>query len=198
MKKKEINPQEHKAGFGAKLPAGGYIARIVKAEIIEYTWGEVLCVSFDIADGPHKGHFMARWKADENSEFGQKWKGTYRLTTDRADGKFEDSICSRLEHFVWAVQTSNPGYTWDWNETGLKGKWLGVLFRNKEWSFNGSTGWTTECSDVTSAQAIRAGDFEVPADKPLKKAADQSAAPASAPPKQDDGIIAFDGDEIPF
>ena len=211
---KGFTPKQTVPARADKLPAGGYIAKILEAKIIEYTWGEVLCVNFDIADGEHKGHFMARFKADANSEFGQKWKGTYRLTIERADGKFEDSLRSRLEHFVWAVQASNPGYTWDWNEAGLKGKWLGVLFRNKEWEFGGKTGWMTECSAVTSALAIRSGDYEVPADKPLPRKAGQPAAasaadvdifaaPASAPaapaktaPEQDGFLIA--GEECPF
>ena len=199
MKSFAINPQEHTAGGGNKLPAGGYIAKIVKAEVISYSWGDVLAVSFDIADGDYKGFFMSRFKADEKSDYGQKWKGVFRLNIPSEKSKYHDGDQRGFEHFIWAVQTSNPGYAWDWNEAGLKGKWLGVLFRNREWEMDGRTGWTTECCAVTSAQAIRAGDFEIPKDRPLKKKAqDQSAAPASAPPKQEDGIIAFDGDKIPF
>lgn len=200
---KGFTPKQTVSVRADKLPAGGYIAKILEAKVIEYTWGEVLCVNFDIADGEHKGHFMARFKADANSEFGQKWKGVFRVNVPSEKSKYPESDQQKLEHFIWAVQTSNKGYTWDWNEAGLKNKWIGVLFRNREWSFNGSTGWMTECCAVTSAQAIRAGDFEVPADKPLKKAQSQSAASApassaSAPAQQEDGIIAFDGDEIPF
>ena len=213
MKSFAINPQEHAAGLpGVKLPAGGYIAKIVKAETILYSWGEVLCVSFDIADGPYKGHFTARFKADANSDFGQKWKGVYRLTVPEDGNEHYERQKSAFEHFIWAVQTSNPGYKWDWNEAALKGKWLGVIFRNKEWEFNGKTGWMTECCAVTSAQAIRAGEFQIPADKPLKRAASAQAsapaaqaspldlfaapaAPAASAPA-DDGLIA--GEECPF
>lgn len=200
---KGLKPAKMAAAPSDKLPAGGYIAKIVKAEVIQYSRGEMLAVNFDIADGEHKGHFTARFKADANSDFGQKWKGVYRLTVDR-DGDLKPFELDLIRHFAWALETSNAEYEWDWDETKLKGKWIGVLFRNREWEKDGRTGWTTECCAVTSAQAIRAGDFEIPKDRPLKKKAqDQSAASApassaSAPAQQDDGIIAFDGDEIPF
>ncbi|MFR8011236.1 MAG: hypothetical protein ACLU8W_05690 [Clostridia bacterium] len=36
------------------LPAGGYVAKILDAKEVEYSWGTVLLVSFDIAEGEHK------------------------------------------------------------------------------------------------------------------------------------------------
>ena len=160
---------QESAGEIEKLPAGGYIAKILKAEVVQYTWGEVLVLSFDIADGPHKGHFRARWDRDKGSEYGQKWKGTFRLTVPSAASKYPEGEKRAFNNFIWAIQESNPGYRWDWKEASLAGKHIGVLFRNREWEKDGRTGWTTECCSVTSVQKIRAEDFKVPKDKPLKR-----------------------------
>ena len=42
--------QSRQTGIGRKpLPAGGYVAKILNAKVEEYSWGEVLVISFDIA-----------------------------------------------------------------------------------------------------------------------------------------------------
>ena len=96
--------------------------------------------------------------------------------------------------FIYSIEDSNPGYTWDWNETMLKGKMIGVLFRNKEWEFRGDRGWTTECCSVDAVSVIREGKFKQPKDKPLK-ASSSAAAPAAASSFtdliDDDGTLPF-------
>ena len=74
---------------------------------------------------------------------------------------------SSFNNLIYALEVSNGNYTFDWNENGLKGLTLGVLFRNKEWEYKDKTGWTTECCSVTGADEIRQGDFKIPKDKPL-------------------------------
>jgi hypothetical protein len=69
---------------------------------------------------------------------------------------------------MYSIENSNPGYHWDWDEKGLKGKKLGVLFRNKEWEMNGRTGWTTEAAGSCTVEDIRENTFRLPKDKPLK------------------------------
>lgn len=162
------------------LPAGGYIAKILKAEVAEYSWGDVLVISFDIAEGDHKGHFRKRWDADADSSYGQKWKGTYRLNIPTEKSKYPDSDKRSFNNAIWAVEASNKGYKWTWKEETLKGKMVGVLFRNREWEKDGNTGWTTECCTVTSVEDIRSGNFTMPNDKPLKQSASSSAASHSA------------------
>ena len=50
---KAFNGLEIKKSAGASepLPAGGYVAKILNAKVEEYSWGEVLVISFDIAEG---------------------------------------------------------------------------------------------------------------------------------------------------
>jgi hypothetical protein len=66
------------------------------------------------------------------------------------------------------IKESNSGYHWDWDEAKLKGKMVGVLFRNFEWEMNDNTGWSTECCTFTTVDDIRQGKFKMPKDKPLK------------------------------
>ena len=191
------------AGYEAKkseapeqsLPAGGYVAKILGAEVKEYEWGDVLIISFDIAEGDYKGYFANRWKADENSDFERKWKGVFRLNIPSEKSKYPNSDKRNFNNCMWAVESSNKGYTWGWDESTLKNKMIGVLFRNREWEMNGNTGWTTECCSVTSIGDIRGGTFYTPKDKPLKKA----EAPKESPAKTAlEAASIISDDELPF
>ena len=182
-------------GFEAKtssareiLPAGGYVAKIVSAKAEETQYGDRLIVAFDIAEGEYAGFFKRDFDGNTNED--RKWRGTLRLSLPTDDGTEIDGWRVRsMNNFAGALEESNDGYTWDWNETKLKGKLLGVLFRNKEWEMNGRTGWTTEACSSTSAQRIRDGKFKVPKDKPL---ANRTVVPSPAFAEvEDDGEVPF-------
>lgn len=149
------------------LPAGGYVAKILNAEEKRYDWGDVLLISFDISEGEHSGFFNKDYQENTNED--KKWRGTYRLNIPKDDGSERDGWTKNtFGGAMWAVEESNQGYTWNWDEKSLKGKTVGVLFRNKEWEMNENTGWTTECCKLESADDIRNGKFRMPKDKPLK------------------------------
>lgn len=161
-----------------KLPAGGYIAKILDAKEVEYGWGTVLLISFDIVEGEYKDFFRKDYSAQQQED--KKWHGTYRLVEPKDDGSEKDGWTKNtFNNAIWAWEKSNSGYHWDWNEAGLKGKMVGVLFRNREWEMNGNTGWTTECCDFTDVASIRGNTFKVPKDKPLKADVKRNAAPKS-------------------
>lgn len=175
-------------GFEAKksvsretLPAGGYVAKIIGAEEQHYDWGDVLIIHFDILEGDFRDFFRADYKSQDRED--KKWRGTYRLTEPKDDGSEKDGWAKRaMNNAVAVLEESNPGYHWDWvpMERGdfsqLKGKTVGVLFRNKQWDYNGQTGWTTECCALTSADDIRKNKFRMPKDKPLSDNKRQTAS----------------------
>lgn len=168
---KKFTGFEAKKSGGAReiLPAGGYVAKILNAEEVSYDWGNVLLISFDILEGDYKDFFAADYKGQDRED--KKWRGTYRLRIPNDDGSEQDGWTKRtFGNAIWAIEESNPGYNWNWDETTMKGKVVGVLFRNREWEMNGNTGWTTECCALTSADDIRKGNFRQPKDKPLKSA----------------------------
>ena len=199
MKKYEGYEAKKAASVTDALPAGGYVAKILKAEVAEYSWGDVLIISFDIAEGDYKGHFRKRWDADANSDFGQKWKGNFRLNIPSEKSKYPDSDKRAFNNMCWAVEESNPGYKWNWKEETLKGKMIGVLFRNREWEKDGNTGWTTECCTVVSVDEIRSGAFSIPKDKKLKASGTSTSASAEEVREAAQAAVeTIDDDEVPF
>ena len=180
------------------LPAGGYVAKILKVEVCEYNWGDVLVISFDINEGEYKGHFRKRWDADADSSYGQKWKGTFRLNIPSDKSRYPDSDKRAFNNAIWAVEASNKGFKWAWKEEQLKGKLIGVLFRNREWEKDGNTGWTTECCTVTSVEDIRSGSFKVPKDKPLKQATNAAQSNAATKAEAFQQVDTISDDEVPF
>jgi len=190
---KKYNGFEAKMNAGARevLPAGGYVAKVVSAKVESYDWGDKLVIAFDIEEGDYRGFYKKDFDGNTNED--KKWRGTYRATIPTGDGSEKDSWAVRtMNNVIGSFEASNDGYHWDWNEAKLKGKIVGVLFRNREWEMNGRTGWTTECCALTSADNIRAGKFRMPKDKPLNGS-------SATPPASGQFIEAEDsGDDLPF
>lgn len=173
------------------LPAGGYVAKIMDATVISYDWGDVLKVDFDIAEGEYKGFFATDYRNNTNDD--KKWRGTYRINIPNESNQYFDSQRKSFNNFIACLEETNSGFHFDWDESKLKGKGIGVLFRNKEWEYNGSTGWITECCTVTTAKDIREGNFKMPKDKPLKAKAANSGAYSETTfaPVDDDSDLPF-------
>lgn len=172
------------------LPAGGYISRIYSAKVEDYSWGQVLVVSFDIAEGEYKDFFTEQYRSNKNED--KKWKGTLRLTVPDENSQYFENNRRSFNNFIFALEDSNRGYHFDWDESKFKGKMLGVLFRNREWEWDGKTGWTTECAGSCSVDDIRNGDFKIPADKPLNNGATQAASTSA------DVLVEDEDDDLPF
>ena len=176
---KAFNGLEIKKSVSANepLPAGGYVAKILNAKVEEYSWGEVLVISFDIAEGEYKDFFSKQYK--ENTREDKKWKGNFRLTVPNEGNQYFDSQKRTFGNAIWAIEESNPGYHWDWNEAALKGKMVGVLFRDREWEIEGKTGMTTEAWTFVSVEDVRTNNFKMQKPKMLNKSASQTAAASS-------------------
>ncbi len=152
------------------LPAGGYVAKIMDAQVENTQYGDRLVISFDVSEGDFRGLFEKDYRGQVQED--KKWRGVYRMYLPKDDGTEKDGWSKRtLGGVIWAVESSNPGYHWDWDETTLKGKTVGVLFRDKEWEMDTTeghkTGWTTECCKLIDADSIHQGDYKTPKAKPL-------------------------------
>ena len=155
-----------------QLPKGGYVCRIMNSEIKTYdgTKGtfERLEISIDVAEGEFKDFYAADYRGQNQED--KKWRGVLRLYVPKDDGSDMDEWTkSKLKAATNAVEDSNQGYHWDWNEAGLKGKLVGCLIRNEEWEYNGRTGWNTKPFKFVPVSDIKNGKFEIPKDKPLNK-----------------------------
>ena len=180
-----------KAATGKEtLPTGGYIAKILDAKEIIYSWGKVLNISFDIIEGEHKDFFKNDYAV--NTKEDKKWRGVYRLNEPKDDGTEQDGWTKNaFGNAMYAIEASNGGFHWSWDEKTLKGKTIGVLFRNFEWEMSGKNGWSTECGMLIPADDIRGEKYKPMKDRPLKNKA-PSAATGSSLPEVDDS------EDLPF
>lgn len=178
------------SGENEKLPAGGYVLEVKKAEIKTSAKGyEYLDLSIEIAEGEYKDFYTNQYKNSTIEP--KKYKGHFRTGVPKDDGSEKDGYTqSNLKAMTNAFEDSNSGYHWDWDESKLVGLIVGGLFRNSEWEYDGNTGFYTECSRLVDVNKIREGNFKIPKDKLLKKTNTSSAPPA--------GFEEVNDDDIPF
>ena len=149
------------------LPAGGYVVKIVGAKVAEYPGFERLEIALDISEGDHKGYYEADFKGQTQED--KRWKGVLRQYLPKDDGSEGDEWTkSSLKALIEAIEESNPGYRWDWDEAKLKGKTAGCLFRLEEWAYNGKKGWKAMPFKFIAADKVRQGAFTEPKFKPHK------------------------------
>ena len=162
------------AANGFERPeAGGYVCIIRHVE--DNPSKEFIHLEVDIAEGKFKGY------AAETAERAGFWP----LRCNRFYG---GKSVGYFKAFIEAVQNTNKGYRWDWNEQSLVNKGVGIVFREKEYvARDGSIRKSIAPFEFKTAAQIRDGDFTVPAPKPVNPAA---AAPAT--------FLDEDGGELPF
>ncbi len=152
------------------LPEGGYVVRIVAAKVRNYSSADGssydrLEIALDIEEGDYKGFYAEDFKAQQQED--KRWKGTLRQYIPLDDGSEKDQWTqSVFKAMTSAIEESNPGYHWDWDEQKLKGKMVGCLFRLEEWSVNGKCGWKAQPFKFISADQVRKGQYKTPKFKP--------------------------------
>ena len=177
------------------LPAGGYIVELKNAKVKEYKNQngdafERFEIALDIAEGEFKDYYANDYCNQTNED--KKWKGVLRLYMPKEDGSEQDEWTkSRFKSFIEAVEDSNPGFHWDWDESKLRGKKIGCLFRLEEWEYNGKTGKKAQPFKVVSVEKIKSGNFKIPKEKLLEK---NASAPTAPTPKFRD----IPDEDVPF
>ena len=141
------------------LEPGGYICKILKAEIKESSSGkEMMVINYDIAEGDRKDFFANKYRNNTNEN--KKWQGVYYQLTEDNSTKF-------FKGMITAIEKSNEGYKFKFDETTLKGKLFGGIFGREEY-FNINTGkqqFSTKLLWIRNIDTIKSGNFETPADK---------------------------------
>lgn len=142
-----------------QLPVGGYKCKILKAEEVSYSWGNVMVISFDIAEGEHKDFYKENYN-NQDKDKEKKWKGTYRLNLPNGKSEKADEFNARqFKTFIAAVEKSNSGYKWSWDEKTLKDKMVGLVFGEEEWEMDGKSGmcvrarYAAEVAGIENAKA---------------------------------------------
>lgn len=179
-----------------KIPAGNYVAKILDAKEAENSAGNSnLVIRFDIAEGEYKDFFQRDY--DNNPAEDKKWRGIMRLPIPKDESEGEAWKMRTFGNNIWAVEASNSGYRWDWDEKTLKGKLVGVMIRNKEWEMNGRNGWTTECGALAAVDEVRSGKLKQLKNKPLKNGSSNGFVDLGTGAFPEQPNVEND-DEIPF
>lgn len=161
-------------------PAGGYICRIILADNVEEK--QYLRMEYDIDDGEYAGYWQ------ETAEKFGWWGGDFYRS-------YKDSALGMFKGFINAVEASNPGYTWDWNEKSLEGKRIGIVLGEEEYVKNdGSVADRLKVRSTKSIQDIKDGHFRIPERKTLDNGTGGKSSGAATPPA---GMVKSDAD-LPF
>ena len=110
------------------LPIGAYECIIKDARINhnEQSGKDTFKVSIDIASGEYKDYFQKMYEADTRID--RKWNNNaVRYLA------YEGDNVAYFKGFITTVENSNVGYTWDWDETKLKGKKVCGVFQYEEY-----------------------------------------------------------------
>lgn len=163
-------------GESEQLPRGGYVCNIIGAKIVDFSNGQSVKIAFDIAEGEHAGYYKRKYDNNQNED--KKWSGTFLLNVPKDDGSEKDGWTkSKFKTFTDALEASNSGYHFDWDEAKFVGKKIGFVFNYREWENGANRGWMPNAARVASVADIRENKFKIPEDKPLRNR--QQSAPAT-------------------
>ena len=110
------------------LPIGAYECVIMDARVNhnEQSGKDTFKVSVDIASGEFKDYFRKMYENDTRID--RKWNNNavkYLSYTG-------DNV-AYFKGFIKTLENSNVGYTWDWDETKLKGKKVCGVFQYEQY-----------------------------------------------------------------
>lgn len=159
MKKIENFSEIKASGEFDSLKPGGYIGVLYKAE--DESDKEYLKVFFDIAEGEFAGYYKNLY-----NQF-NFWGGTFFRS-------YKEKALSMFKGFIKAVEESNPGYVWNWDESTLKGKKVGLILQEEEFvptggAHAGELRTHLIVQKVVNVETIKSGNFKVPELKKLDK-----------------------------
>ncbi len=180
------------AGSFEKIELGGHICVIVDARIEPTRSGnEMLVISYDFAvNDKQPGYFRNLLDQDRKRNPQAKWRESGRIR----QGFGTEQSNPFFKRLINRIVESNPGYQWDWNEYGLKGKMFGGVFGHEEYENDkGEIKQAIKCMSVQNLEGI----FEaaIPEDKPLSKKEPKATATSAT---QGNTYLSIDDDDLPF
>lgn len=176
-----------------QLPRGGYVCKIVGAKIENGNYGQTVKIAYDIAEGEYTEFFKKQFDSNPNED--KKWPGVYLLNVPTDDGSQQDGWTKRkFRTFTDALEDSNNGYHFDWDEQKFVGKLIGFVFNYREWTDrDGNSHMSPNPAKSATVDAIRNGKYKVPDDKVKNPSASSSFKP------DDHGFVPAGNDaSIPF
>lgn len=151
------------SAVGEKLPAGGYVVRIVDVNDVpekEYLW-----IVYDILESNVDGKLSTDHAGHYGDDFGKQNPWAHRFTRS-----YKDSAEGMFKAFLSRLEESNRGKfdakAWQGksDEREFVGLELGVVLQTRYYTNEkGEDKEALEVRGVYASQDIRSGDFKVPA-----------------------------------
>lgn len=177
---------EASTGNYEKLPAGGYVCKIIAAEDCPVGFnrnapekGDYTKIVYDIAEGQYKGYYSDEW--GQKNTFAHTYYASY-----------SDNNLGRYKGFLKAIDESNGTTSFEtaaekgFNEQLLVGKLIGIVIGYEEYENNmGEVKESAKASYVCSVGRILKGDYKVPELKKLKETTAPSGIPTGFTPMTD-------------
>lgn len=155
-----------------RLTPNGYIVKLLNIE--DHPDNEYLKIYFDIVKGDDKGYFKKQYDGDTRKE--RKWPnaGTFIRS-------YKDSAASMFKGFINAIEKSNKGYQWNFDEKTLVNKVVGLIIADEQYqNQKGQVRVRNYVAAVRSVETIEKGEYEIPALKELTTTK-ATTAPANDP-----------------
>ena len=178
------------------LPPRPYVAGIKNVKIDGTEPDQQLVLRMDIIEGEYAGYYSKHYQHESQNagfhqQFQAKYKGDLRIQIpNSANGKRQhpEWDVKTFNNAIYAIEQSNPGYHWDWNEASLIGKVVGLNVQ--EGTYNGNP--FTVPARLEVADDVRNG-----AVKPMKPRKPTGDAAATAQPDSN-GFTPVEVDGLPF
>lgn len=139
--------EDAKTTGGGRLPAGAYVCKILKVELVtpeKADASKYIHILFDVAEGDQKDFFTNQYKANTRED--KKYKGHTKIYIPKNNGDEKDEWTKKtFAKWTNALEDSNAGYAWDWDESKWKDKLIGIVF--------GDTGTRIDGKDIVYTEA---------------------------------------------
>ena len=148
------------------LPKGAYVIKIldVREEANKTSSGTHLAMPFDIAEGEYAGFYKNSFDNDTRED--KKWNNDAILYVNVPEDNSPQWTIDNFNKFMTAVEDSNEGYHWGWDESTLKNKVVGAKFCIEQSEYNGKIYDHTKAKWFIAAQKVRDGKYgKLPNDK---------------------------------
>lgn len=188
-----LNLDGVQAPTSKRLKAGGYVCVVKK--VYDESKSSRLDVSIDIAEGEYKNFYEEKGKAD-GKKASKIFYPNKAMWYDEK-GAYAQSNLANFKGMITAFEESNKGFKFDYDETELVGKLVGVIFRDEEVLMSdGKVITTAKPFMFRSVESIREGDFTIPNVKKLKVENDETPFDKVDEDEEVDDINDFDLDDL--
>lgn len=182
-----------------KLPVGAYKVKIIRAEEQSGKNNScALCILFDIAEGEFANFYHQKF-ASEKKVYPKdaKYKGVLRLwypNGNEYDENNERKMKTALER-ISESNNLNIDFTKEWDGAALKDCCVGMIFREQEYDYMGSHGFTAQPYGLITLNDLKDGKFKLPEPKYLNNSSSQTQQAQANTGYVD---MTDDDDDLPF